>query len=164
MGVSLPIGFSPSNTPANTDLDAIVADIVTLQGAASVVPGDGRTVTQLGTYLANNAVFNVKDFGAKGDGVTDDTAAINAGAAAAVAVGGTIVIPPATYKITGDILLSGPCNLVADCVTINSTAGRMRVPSASRVVMDGCGTSTFNFVNGDPALSLDRAFRHRGRL
>lgn len=42
--------------------------------------------------------FNVKDFGAKGDGVTDDTAAIEAALAAAAAQGGgTIYLDAGTY-------------------------------------------------------------------
>lgn len=46
-------------------------------------------------------VVNVRDFGAKGDGVTDDTAAIQA----AVNVPGrhTVYLPRGTYKITGSI-------------------------------------------------------------
>jgi polygalacturonase len=51
---------------------------------------------------------NVKDFGAIGDGVTDDTAAIRA-AADAVAPGGTIYFPSGTY-------------FVGDCWSDNSRA------------------------------------------
>lgn len=51
----------------------------------------------------NGPVFNVMDFGAKGDGVTNDTAAINAAAAAAAvaASGGTVYFPAGTYLTTG---------------------------------------------------------------
>jgi hypothetical protein len=41
-------------------------------------PGNGRTVATLSAYLANNAVFNPLDYGAVGNGVADDTAAIAA--------------------------------------------------------------------------------------
>ena len=43
---------------------------------------------------------SVKDFGAVGDGVTDDTAAFTA---ASVASPNGVTIPPATYKITGSV-------------------------------------------------------------
>lgn len=68
--------------------------------AVPLVPAGGRTISNLPTYLLNNAVFNVKDFGAKGDGVTDDTAAFAAAAAACNLVNGRLVIPSGTYAIT----------------------------------------------------------------
>lgn len=50
-------------------------------------------------------VVNVKDFGAVGNGTTDDTVAIKA----AVAAGGTVYFPPGTYRVSGTstILPSG---------------------------------------------------------
>ena len=44
---------------------------------------------------------SVKDFGAVGDGTTDDTAAIQAAFNSVPAVGGNIFIPAGTYKLTG---------------------------------------------------------------
>jgi hypothetical protein len=44
-------------------------------------------------------IYNVKTFGAKGDGVTDDTAAIRA--AVLAAVGGVCYFPPGTYVVDG---------------------------------------------------------------
>lgn len=44
-------------------------------------------------------VINVKDYGAKGDGVTDDTAAINA----ALALGGRVYAPVGTYHVSGEL-------------------------------------------------------------
>lgn len=49
------------------------------------------------------AIFNVRDFGAKGDGQTDDTAAIGKAIAACKAAGGgTIEMPAGTYIVRGD--------------------------------------------------------------
>jgi len=65
-----------------------------------------QTVTGIKTYNAGtlldkgSMVFNVKAFGAVGDGTTDDTAAIQAAIDAAWAVGGgTVWFPKATYKL-----------------------------------------------------------------
>ena len=47
---------------------------------------------------------SVKDFGAKGDGTTDDTVAINA-ALASLTSGGIVFMPAGTYKTTGSIVV-----------------------------------------------------------
>src|SRR6266403_5497165 len=55
-------------------------------------------------------VFNVKDFGAKGDGSTDDTTAIQNAINAAMttgvnSLGGAIVFfPPGQYKVTASLV------------------------------------------------------------
>lgn len=49
---------------------------------------------------------NVRDFGARGDGVTDDTAAFNA--AIAGTVSGAILIPAGRYLITGFVTIAKP--------------------------------------------------------
>ena len=57
-------------------------------------------------YLYENQ-FNVKDRGAVGDGVVDDTAAIQATIDAAIATGGkSIYLPIGTYKITDTLKLN----------------------------------------------------------
>ncbi len=48
-------------------------------------------------------VFNVKAYGANGNGTTDDTAAIQAAITAAVVTGGTVFFPPGTYDITSTL-------------------------------------------------------------
>jgi|GEM_PF-6093681 len=58
-----------------------------------------------GGVSRNTGQFNVKDFGAKGDGVTDDRTAL-ANADAAATASGTVYIPPGTYRIASSLKLS----------------------------------------------------------
>lgn len=50
-------------------------------------------------FLANSVATSVKNHGAVGDGVTDDTAAF----IAACSSMGTVIVPPGTYKLNGTI-------------------------------------------------------------
>ena len=52
-------------------------------------------------------IINVKDYGASGDGESDDTAAIRA-ATDAAPVGATIYFPPGAYKITAGLTITTP--------------------------------------------------------
>jgi parallel beta-helix repeat protein len=60
-------------------------------------PADGRVTRSATEYLANNAVFNVLDFGARRDG-TDDGPAIRRALDAASTAQGTLLFPPGTYS------------------------------------------------------------------
>jgi hypothetical protein len=56
--------------------------------------------------------FNWKSFGAVGDGITDDTAAIQAACDAATAAGGGVAYgPPGIYKVSNTILIGSKCHV-----------------------------------------------------
>jgi Pectate lyase superfamily protein len=68
------------------------------------------TLNTSGIEDKGGQVFNVKASyngipGAKGDGTTDDTAAVNSAIAAAIAVGGTVYFPPGTYLVAGALVV-----------------------------------------------------------
>lgn len=61
------------------------------------------------TYaMIDGAVVNARDYGAVGDGVADDTAAINA-AIVACGNGGQVFFPSGTYRTTANITVANVC-------------------------------------------------------
>lgn len=86
------------------------------------IPKGSRTVSTLKSYLSNNAVFNVMDFGAVGDGVHDDTVAIQAAIQAASAFVPTInvylpqsplvLIPAGKYLTTNTLTITAPIRVM----------------------------------------------------
>lgn len=67
------------------------------------------SLTKVSFSMIDGAWFNVLDFGAVGDGTTNDTAAIQACIDAAVAAGGgAVFLPTGTYKITSAISVISP--------------------------------------------------------
>lgn len=76
---------------------------------------DIRTVIRRDT----SALLNVKKFGAVGDGITDDAAAINAALADAATTsnggfGGLVYLPKGTYLCGSPLLLGNACGLIGD--------------------------------------------------
>jgi hypothetical protein len=68
--------------------------------------------TNLAVVGKGDLVFNVKDYGAKGDGITDDTTAIQAAINAAVAGKGVVFIPSGVYICTSTLTVSGPVKII----------------------------------------------------
>jgi len=114
---------------ASTDLSNS-ANIALLSGAQTFT---GPKTFNAGALLdKGNQVFNVKaaGFGAVGDGVTDDTAAILAAITAAVSAGGgAIFFPDGTYNITSPFNLNNKPNLRFFCAAPGSAT--IQIPQAS---------------------------------
>jgi hypothetical protein len=65
------------------------------------------------------ATFNVKAYGATGDGVTDDTQAMQAAIeAAAAGGGGTVYVGPGTYRVSEGASADGTCLRLLDGVRL----------------------------------------------
>ncbi|KAJ6981219.1 polygalacturonase [Populus alba x Populus x berolinensis] len=78
---------------------------------ATNIPGPAPApLPRYGSYPANSTIFDVLSFGAKGDGVSDDSKALLAAWKAACQVSGATVEIPAEFKfLIKPIILQGPC-------------------------------------------------------
>ena len=96
------------------------------------------SLTKVSYSMIAGAPINVIDYGAKGDGVTNDTAAIQA----AVNAGGTIYFPDGTYEIT-HVDLSSNTQLIGESwnTIIHQIAGTNPRPGAYD------GMFTMNYTN-----------------
>lgn len=98
---------------------------------AGVDDADTRLTTVEGRFAGS---LNVKDYGATGNGATDDRAAIQSAVTAAIAAGRrTVYFPPGTYTISGSINCGGATGLVL--------VGAVR--NLSRLVPSGAVSSAF---------------------
>ena len=84
-------------------------ELIASNGTSLITHTESGTDYNLETYLQNRHVTNVKDFGAVGDGVADDTNAI----ATAVALGSQVYFPAGTY-LTDQIVVTSNTMLVGD--------------------------------------------------
>jgi hypothetical protein len=115
----------PAPAASNTAASSYWVASITRQGAVAYGNSSGYQVFR-----------NVKDFGAAGDGTTDDTAAINAAITAGSRCGqgcdsstvtpALVYFPPGTYSISAPLIQLYYTQFVGDAVsipTIKATAG-----------------------------------------
>ena len=106
--------------------------------------GTGATTRTVDAKLKDTV--SVKDFGAVGDGVTDDTAAFNA----AITAAGTrnVYVPGSSYAITGTVTGSfysdGVVTIVGGTVKTVSTTGTNKIQSITASVAASALTITLN--------------------
>lgn len=86
--------------------------------------------------------ISAKDFGAVGDGATDDTAAIQATIDAVSPSGGQIILPPGTYKISSQLNIASPNVFVQG-------SGRR----ATKIVQSDASKTVFNITAPYSALA-----------
>lgn len=112
-------------------------------------------------------IFNVKDFGAVGDGVTDDTAAMQAAIdAASAAGGGTVFVPTGTYIVSAGEEPSDGCLMLKSNVHMEGEgAGKTTVKVAdgsdtkiTGVIRSAYGEETHDF--GLSNLTIDGNREH----
>lgn len=99
------------------------------------------TYHKIGSQTLFNGVLNALQNGCVGDGVTDDSAAIQAVLAAAAAIGGTVYFPQGTY-IANAITIPSNITIIARSATI-----KRKNASTGNIFLYSTGTSKIR-ING----------------
>jgi len=97
-------------------------------------------------------VFNVSNFGAQGNGVSDDTAALQAALNVAVGSGGSVYAPAGTYLISSALSYRGGFTLAGDGMaapTIANTPSGLGTNAMFRPTQDGLANVTVQGVTFD---------------
>jgi parallel beta-helix repeat protein len=111
-------------------------------------------------------VFNVRDFGATGNGITDDTAAIQTAInAAAAAGGGQVYMPTGVYRVSGGEEASDGCLMLKDNVYLYGDGMGQTVVKVvdgwdqkiTGVIRSAYGEETSNFGVSDLTIDGNRA-------
>lgn len=84
------------------------------------------SLTKVSFSMIGGAYVNVLDYGAAGDGVTDNTAAITA-AVAALPNGGTVFFPPGTYLVSANATFTGMQSITWEGA--GQYASKIKIPS-----------------------------------
>jgi hypothetical protein len=102
--------FQPQPCVTGSAGDLHCSSLGTNQNISLTPSGSGATVI---TNLADKGgqVFNVRAYGAKGDGTTEDSSAINTAISAAAAAHGEVLFPPGTYLVNSLNSFPGNINL-----------------------------------------------------
>jgi len=125
-------------------------------------------LTKVSYSMITGAPANVKDFGAVGDGVTNDAAAFAAAIAAVATTGQSIYVPAGTYVIGSALTSTGHLNMFGDgdksildfsgatiagsCITVSGSLTQIEnISSASQYGL------TVTFASA-PSLAIDDVF------
>lgn len=123
--MTLPVSVDPANVSAVLPLpmanrvliwnaNATALQTAVLDSSAVGVPGEGRTTTTATAFLANNAEYNIHDWGSIGNGVFDSSVTTQNALNAAGVAGGRVRIPVGTYKHSAMLTIPSNVTIIGD--------------------------------------------------
>lgn len=121
------------------------------------------SLTKVSYSMIDGAAFNVTDFGAVGDGVADDTTAIQGAIDAAMASKGTVFLPAGNYKITASLSITDEINFQGEgsqqsIITLNTASTStvaLLVDMGDNTSLIGCRIGGFGLTcNGGSARGI----------
>ena len=124
----------------NVEFDNLVTGL-NAPSAFSVTATGSTTARTLADRFVD--IFNVKDFGAIGNGSTDDTAAIQAAITATQDSRGALYFPPGTYKVTSTLTITGSLRIYGEArygtsiTWTNTTLNVITVTTPNQVAFEG---------------------------
>lgn len=148
----------------------VSSGIVSIASLGTVTPTPTPTVTPMPTPAVtpmptptptvtppSGDVLNVKDYGAKGDGLSNDYAALGKAFAAAATTGTTVYLPAGTYLVNSRLTVPANVSITGDgsgswldgpvSVGGNSTWSNLRIGAVGHAVyLGGVSGVTFNGV------------------
>jgi len=142
----------PKTIPQLTDATTVNAadELIISQGGITKRATGAELAKALNTI---NGTVNVKDFGAVGDGVADDTAAIQA-AISGASPWGTIFIPEGVYRVTSTITLPASSGLNGLQIKGIGNGTVIKPASTVAIVFDALGDfASFDSLQIDGALT-----------
>lgn len=127
----------PAGTPASADQFPLV------QGSGPTAETRRATLAQVRDAVQADRAYHVRDFGAVGNGVTDDGPAIQAAInAMAAAQGGVLMFGPRRYRVATAVTISG-------ATVVLQGAGFTEGPNAEDgtwIIVDTTGFTPFTFT------------------
>lgn len=148
---------SPSPVVPESDVTALVADLALKAPLAS--PTFTGVVTAPAAYFKGSPWFDVKAYGAVGDGVTDDSAAIQGAINAAKVAGGIVLLGAATYAIASTLtcILNGSTDkgvqILGEGVAFSPNSLTSRNPATTLKWTGGAGGTVLSVGNGHVDIS-----------